>query len=210
MIYDFTVLGLKPNTLGAVMPKLADAIAANSKRGKLIGCFSCDFGVLNRIAILSEYPDAQALAEDRAGTMESGDRFGFAAQLASFERTAYAPLAFSEPIKPDKYGPFYEIRTYGIAPGGLQPTSDAWSKGIGRRSQTVQAARRDGFNGHDATNACFHIWPCASLDHRAATRARANKEGSGRHRESSDHLLSLQSRSCLFRRHFRPYCPERV
>src|SRR5580700_8027182 len=92
MIYDFTVLGLRPNTLGAVMPKLADAIAANSKRGKLVGCFTCDFGVLNRIAVLTEYPDVGVLAEDRAATMANGERFGFAPQLASFERTAYAPL----------------------------------------------------------------------------------------------------------------------
>jgi hypothetical protein len=192
MIYDFTVLGLKPNTLGAVMPKLADAIAANSKRGKLIGCFSCDFGVLNRIAILSEYPDAQALTEDRAGTMESGDRFGFAAQLAIFERTAYAPLAFSEPIKPGKYGPFYEIRTYGIAPGGLQPTSDAWGKGIGRRNELSKLLAVMG--SMDTTpQRMLHIWPYASLDHRAATRARASKEGIWPPPGGSDHLLSLQS-----------------
>ncbi len=192
MIYDFTVLGLKPNTLGAVMPKLADAIAANSKRGKLIGCFSCDFGVLNRIAILSEYPDAQALAEDRAGTMESGDRLGFAEQLASFERTVYAPLAFSEPIKPGKYGPFYEIRTYGIASGGLQPTSDAWGKGIGRRNELSKLLAVMG--SMDTTpQRMLHIWPYASLDHRAATRARASKEGIWPPPGGSDHLLSLQS-----------------
>src|ERR1700728_2719501 len=135
MIYDLTVLGLRPNTLGAVMPKLADAIAANSRRAKLVGCFTCDFGVLNRIAVLTEYPDVSVLAEDRAATMANGDRFGLPPHLASFERTAYAPLSFSEPIKPGKYGPFYEIRTYGIAPGGLQATSDAWSKGIGRRNE---------------------------------------------------------------------------
>jgi hypothetical protein len=192
MIYDFTVLGLKPNTLGAVMPKLADAIAANLKRGELIGCFSCDFGVLNRIAILSEYPDARALAEDRAGTMESSDRFVFAQQLASFERTVYAPLAFSEPIKPGKYGPFYEIRTYGISPGGLQPTSDAWSKGIGRRNELSKLLAVMG--SMDTTpQRMLHIWPYASLDHRASTRARASKEGIWPPPGGSDHLLSLQS-----------------
>ncbi|HEY2533408.1 MAG TPA: NIPSNAP family protein [Xanthobacteraceae bacterium] len=192
MIYDFILLGLRPNTLGAVMPKLADAIAANSKRGKLVGCFTADFGVLNRIAVLSEYSDARALAEDRASSMESGDRFGFALQLATFERTAYAPLAFSEPIKPGKYGPFYEIRTYGIAPGGLQATSDAWSKGISRRNELSKLlavmASMD-----SSPQRMLHIWPYASLDHRAATRARAGKEGIWPPPGGSDHLLSLQS-----------------
>lgn len=192
MIYDFTVLGLRPNTLGAVMPKLADAITANSKRGQLVGCFTCDFGVLNRIAVLTEYPEARALAEDRASSMESGDRFGFAPQLASFERTAYSPLAFSEPIRPGKYGPFYEIRTYGIASGGLQATSDAWSKGVPRRNELSKLlavmASMD-----TSPQRMLHIWPYASLDHRAATRARASKEGIWPPPGGSDHLLSLQS-----------------
>lgn len=192
MIYDFTVLGLRPNTLGAVMPKLADAIAANGKRGKLIGCFTCEFGVVNRIAVLTEYSDARALAEDRAAAMESGDRFGFAPQLASFERIAYAPLAFSEPIKPGKHGPFYEIRTYGIAPDGLQATSDAWSKAIARRNELSKLlaimASMD-----TSPQRMLHIWPYASLDHRAATRARASKEGIWPPPGGSDHLLSLQS-----------------
>lgn len=192
MIYDFTVLGLRPNTLGAVMPHLADAIAANSRRGKLTGCFTCDFGVLNRIAVLTEYPDTRALAEDRAGSMERDDRLGFAPQLASLERTAYALLAFSEPIKPGKYGPFYEIRTYGIAPGGLQATSDAWSKGISRRNELSKLlavmASID-----TSPQRMLHIWPYASLDDRAATRARASKEGIWPPPGGSDHVLSLQS-----------------
>jgi hypothetical protein len=192
MIYDFTVLGLRPNTLGVVMPKLASAIAANCKRGKLVGCFTCDFGVLNRIAVLSEYLDVRALADDRAGGMESGDRFGFAPELASFERTAYAPLAFSEPIKPGKYGPFYEIRTYGVAPDKLQATSDAWSKGIARRNELSKLlaimASMD-----TSPQRMLHIWPYASLDDRAATRARASKEGIWPPPGGSDHLLSLQS-----------------
>lgn len=192
MIYDFSVLSLRPNTLGAVMPNLADAISANSRRGKLVGCFTCDFGMLNRIAALIEYPDARALSEDLANSMQSGDRFGFAPQLASFERTAYAPLSFSEPIKPGKYGPFYEIRTYGIAPGGLKATSDAWSKGIARRNELSKLLAV--MASMDASpQRMLHIWPYASLDDRADIRARASKEGIWPPPGGSDHLLSLQS-----------------
>jgi hypothetical protein len=192
MFYNFTVLGLRPNMLGAVMPKLADAISGNVKRGKLIGCFTCDFGVLNRIAILTEYADIAALSDDRAHIMGAADPYGFAPQLASFDQTAYAPLSFSEPIKPAKYGPFYEIRTYGIAAGKLQPTSDAWDKGLGRRNElskllAVMASIET------IPQRMLHIWPYASLDERAAVRARASKEGLWPPPGGSDHLLSLQS-----------------
>jgi hypothetical protein len=44
------------------------------------------------------------------------------------ERDAYQPLPFMRDIEVGSYGPFCEIRTYGIAPGGLAATSDAWAK----------------------------------------------------------------------------------
>jgi NIPSNAP len=192
MLYNFTVLSLLPNTLGAVMPKLADAIAANVKQGKLIGCFSCDFGVLNRIAILTEYGDSEALMAERKTIMDAGDKFGFAPQLANFEQTAYKPLSFSEPIKPSKYGPFYEIRTYTVAAGKLEPTSDAWAKGIGRRNELSKLLAIMG-SLETVPQRMLHIWPYSSLDERAAVRARASKEGLWPPPGGSDHLLSLQS-----------------
>jgi NIPSNAP len=192
MLYNFTVLGLRPNTLGAVMPKLADAITAHVKRGKLIGCFTCDFGVLNRIAILTEYAGVAALSEDRTDIINAGDQYGFAPQLASFEQTAYAPLSFSEPIKPAKHGPFYEIRTYGIAEGKLAPTSEAWAKGISRRNELSKLLAVMA-SVETVPQRMLHIWPYASLDERAAVRARASKEGLWPPPGGSDHLLSLQS-----------------
>jgi NIPSNAP len=191
MLYNFTVLGLRPNTLGAVLPKLAEAVSSNTKSGELVGCFTCDIGALNRIAVLTEYSDVQALLEDRARSM-NGDPYGFAQYLASFEQNTYLPLSFSERIVPGKYGPFYEIRTYGIAAGGLQATSDAWAKGISARNKlskllAVMASTET------APQRMLHIWPYASLDERAATRARASKEGIWPPPGGSDHLLSLQS-----------------
>jgi hypothetical protein len=192
MLYNFTVLGLRPNTLGTVMPKLSEAIATNARRGELMGCFTCDFGVLNRIAILTAYPDLNALSEDRAHIMGAGDHYGFAPELASFEQTAYRPLSFSEPIKPAKYGPFYEIRTYGIAAGKLGPTSEAWAKGIDRRNALSRLLAIMA-SVETVPQRMLHIWPYASLDDRAAVRARASKEGLWPPPGGSDHLLSLQS-----------------
>lgn len=192
MIYNFTVLALRPNMLGAVMPKLADAIGARIKLGKLAGCWTCDFGTLNRIAILAEYPDLNALTTEREQIISAGDQFGFAAQLGAFEQAAFAPLSFAEPVKAGKYGPFYEIRTYEVAAGGLQSTSDAWNKGLPNRTKlskllTVMASI------DTVPQRLMHIWPYASLDERAAVRGRASKEGIWPPPGSSDHLLSLRS-----------------
>jgi hypothetical protein len=192
MIYNYTVIGLRPNTLGMVMPKLEAAISQSMSHGKLVGCFTCDFGVLNRIAILSAYSDVNALAQDRAEMITKGNPLGFAEYLASFDQSAYRPLPFVSDIKPGAHGPYYEIRTYGVAAGGLEMTSNAWSKGIDRRTAlskllVVMASLET------VPQRMLHIWPYASLDERAAVRAQASKAGIWPPPGSSDHLLSLQS-----------------
>ncbi len=192
MLYNFTVLALRPNTLGAVMPKLSDAVTTRLKRGKLVGCWTCDFGALNRIAILAEYPDLSALMAEREKITSDGDQFGFAAQLGGFEQSAFAPLSFVEPLKPGKYGPFYEIRTYEVAAGGLQSTSDAWNKGLPKRT-TLSKLLTVMSSVDTVPQRLMHIWPYASLDERAAVRGRASKEGIWPPPGSSDHLLSLRS-----------------
>jgi hypothetical protein len=60
MIYDLAILRLRPNTLGPVLSRLPETVPAAVKSGTLIGCFMCEFGVLNRIAILSAYDGTQA------------------------------------------------------------------------------------------------------------------------------------------------------
>lgn len=190
MIYNFCVLALRPNTLGAVMPKLSEAISGQAKLGKLAGCWTCDFGALNRIAVLLEYADANAAATERAHIAR--DQFGFAAQLGGLEQVTYEPLAFMEPIMPGTYGPFYEIRTYELAAGGLPSTSEAWKKGLPSRTNlsvllSVMASV------DTVPQRLLHLWPYKSLDERAAVRARAGKEGIWPPPGSGDHLLSLRS-----------------
>lgn len=192
MIYDFTVIGLRPNMLGAVLPKLQQAVTGAIQNGQLLGCFSCEFGVLNRFAILSAYPDAKALGEDRAAMVASGDPYGLGEYLGSIDHAAYTPLAFMSDIEPGKYGPFYEIRTYGVGPGGLASTSDAWSKVVPRRNEiskllTVMASQ------DTAPQRLLHIWPYKSIEDRVAARATASKEGIWPPPGGSTHMLSLQS-----------------
>ena len=89
MLYDLTILSLLPNTLGAVMPLLPETYKNFSKTGTTLGAFSCEFGVLNRFAFLTQYdtadapaaePDAprgldqRALDQDRVGDHRIEDR----------------------------------------------------------------------------------------------------------------------------------------
>jgi hypothetical protein len=192
MLYDFTVIGLRPNMLGMVLPRLQAAVEGAVVAGTLLGCFSCEFGLLNRFAILTAYRDDQALAADRAAMVASGDPYGLGEYIGSIDRAAYRPLDFMTDVEPGKYGPFYEVRTYAVAPGGLQATSDAWSKVVPRRTEISKLlmvmASLDA-----APQRMLHIWPYKTLDERVAARAAASKEGIWPPPGGSTHLLSLQS-----------------
>jgi hypothetical protein len=192
MLYSLTMLALRPNTLGAVMPRLQEAVSQSLKHGRLLGCFSCEFGVLNRIAVLADYPDAKAVSEDHAALLERNNPFGLAEWLGGFEQGVYKPLSFTQPIEPGKYGPFYEMRTYCVAAGGLETTSSAWSKIVARRNAMSRLLMVMASLDHEPQR-MVHIWPYPTIEERTKARAQASKEGIWPPPGGSDHLLSLQS-----------------
>src|SRR5665213_2610945 len=108
MLYELTILGIKPNQLGPVLAILPDSVPAASKNGRLLGCFTCELGVLNRIAILAAYPDAHAIQAHRAALLDRGDLYGVTQHLASFDRATFQPFPFMSDLEPGAYGPFYE------------------------------------------------------------------------------------------------------
>ncbi len=176
MIYDLTILGLRPNTLGAVLPKLPEAVPASVKTGKLLGCFMCEFGVLNRIAILSAYADEKTLAEDRGAISGSSNPFGINEYLGAYDRCAYRALPFMQgDIRPGAHGPFYEMRTYGVGAGGMPATIDGWSKAVPARTKLSPLLMVMSSIEPGATR-LLHIWPYKSLDDRAKARTTASAE----------------------------------
>lgn len=192
MLYDLTILSLLPNTLGAVMPILPQTYANFTKTGKVLGAFSCEFGVLNRFAFVSSYENAETLAAERARLMETEDPYGIGQYLGGVNSTAFKPLFFMQPFESGTYGPFYEFRTYSIAPGGLAETAEAWSKIVERRNAMskllmVMSSIEEG------PMKMVHIWPYNSIEDRMKARGQASKEGIWPPPGGSGKLTSLQS-----------------
>ncbi|WP_425053373.1 NIPSNAP family protein [Psychromarinibacter sp. S121] len=192
MIYDLTTLALLPNTLGAVMPLLPETYAGFSSTGRVLGAFSCDFGVLNRFHFLTAYESTEALAAERARLMETENPYGIGEYLGGVNSTAYKPFSFCADIEPGAYGPFYEFRTYSMSPGGVPQTEEAWGKIIERRNEMskllmVMASIEEG------PQKMVHIWPYKALEDRVAARAQAGKEGIWPPPGGSDYLSGLQS-----------------
>jgi hypothetical protein len=192
MLYDLTILSLLPGTLGAVLPILPTTYADFSKSGTTIGAFSCEFGVLNRFAFITAYERVEALVEERARLMTTEDAYGIAPYLGGVVSTAFKPLFFMGDIETGSFGPFYEFRTYTLAPNGLPETAEAWSKVVPRRNEiskvlTVMASIEEG------PQKMVHIYPYASIADRQAARAQASKEGIWPPPGGSAKLTALQN-----------------
>lgn len=194
MFYDLTILSLLPNTLGAVMPILPKTYESFSATGTPLGAFSCEFGTLNRFAFITAYDSVEALAEERVRLMKAEDPYGIAPYLGGVQSTAFKPLFFMEdrPIAPGEYGPFYEFRTYTLAPNGLPETADAWSKIVERRHAMspllmVMASIEEG------PQRMVHVWPYKTIEDRMRARAQASKEGIWPPPGGSGKLTALQS-----------------
>jgi len=193
MLYDLTILSLLPNTLGAVLPILPKTYETFSRTGKTIGAFACEFGVLNRFAFLTAYDSVEKLTEERARLMQSEDPYGIAPYLGGVQSTALKPLFFmQDPIETGSWGPFYEFRTYTIAPNGLAETAEAWSKIVERRNAMskllmVMASIEEG------PQRMVHIWPYKTIEDRMKARAQASKEGIWPPPGGSGKLTAMQS-----------------
>jgi hypothetical protein len=192
MIYDLTILSLLPNTLGAVMPVLPETYAKFSSTGTPLGAFACEFGTLNRFAFLTAYETVEALTAERARLMKTADPYGVGTSLAGVTSTAFKPLSFAKPITPGTYGPFYEFRTYTLAPNGLAETEEAWAKIIERR-HAMSPLLTNMASIEEGPQKMVHIWPYQTIEARMAARAQASKEGIWPPPGGSAKLTNLQS-----------------
>ena len=192
LLYDLTFLTIRPNQLGPVLAKLPETVPAASPHGTLTGAFSCDLGGLNRIAILTSYADEKALLEDRAAALSNADPYGVSSYLGAIEKTSFKPLSFMTDIVPGPHGPFYELRSYEIAPGGLPETEAAWSRVVERRRALSPLLMVMGSLDTLPTR-MVHLWPYKSLDERVKIRAEAGKQGIWPPPGGSSHILSLRS-----------------
>lgn len=192
MLYDLTILSLLPNTLGAVMPILPETYKSFSKTGTTLGAFGCEFGTLNRFAFLTAYENIEALTAERARLMETENPYGIGQYLGGVNSTACKPLSFAKPVVPGSYGPFYEFRTYTLAPNGLAETEAAWAKIIERRS-AMSPLLTNMASIEEGPQKMVHIWPYKTIEDRVTARAQASKEGIWPPPGGSGYLTNLQS-----------------
>ena len=193
MLYDVTILTLRPATVPAALPRLQEWLETAPQKGELLGCWVADVGLLNTIFLLRGYGDDRAgLLADHAAITESENPFGIGDVTAARTMDAYQPFPFLPPIRPGNYGPVYEVRTYMMAPHGLGPTIEGWESTLpGRRALSSPLVGMYSVTG--AGTRFIHIWPYASASDRYNIRTEAQEKGLWPPKGRTDRLTEMKS-----------------
>ena len=175
MLYELTQLTLRIGGTPQAVAGINAYVSAGEAKGRLLGCWSSEIGELNKIAVLRGFSDPEELRHERKRALSGGDPFGCRDVLTHIEMDSYMPFPGIPPVEPGALGPIYEIRTYALKPDGLPGTIAAWEASLPARN----ALSRNLVVMHtlDGPPRFTHIWPYASLEQRAAIRAKSVSTG---------------------------------
>jgi hypothetical protein len=148
-------------------------------QGELLGCWFTDIGQLNQMVVLRGFDTLQALQAERERTQKHASPFGCGGIFQSLEQHSYKGFDWMPPVRPSAesgiQGPVYEIRTYGIQTGGVQPTIDLWEQYVPARHRLSPCVVA--MVALDGPLRFTNIWAYPSLDARAKARAEAVAQG---------------------------------
>lgn len=179
MYYEIATLTLPMGTAAQAAAHVQAFATAPEARGELLGCWFTDIGVLNQMIVLRGFADLATLQAERERTQGSASPYGCGEIYQRLEVASYRGFAWMKPVRPSAEsgvtGPVYEIRTYGIKPGGTQPTLDLWEQYLPPREKLSPCV--GAMVALDGTPRFTNIWAYPTLDARSKARADAVAQG---------------------------------
>jgi hypothetical protein len=184
--YDVTILTVRPGT----HPQALDVLGKTEDSARL-ACWFSDIGAVNQVMLIRRSADAAAELERRHSVLAAGNPFGLGDIITAMAMDTYVSFDFIAPLRPGQFGPCYEVRSYVLKPGGLEPTMALWRKAVpGRAAVSPLLAAMTSVTG--AVTRFLHIWPYKSFDERARLRDKAVADGVWPPPGGPGHLISQQ------------------
>ena len=179
MYYELATMTLPFGTAGQAATQVQAWTQGPSAQGELLGCWFTDIGQLNQMVVLRGFDGLQALYEERERTRLDANPLGCGEMFQSLEQHSYQGFPWMKPVRPSAEsgirGPVYEIRTYGIKTGGVQPTIDLWQQYLPGREQLSPCVVA--MVALDGPLRFTNIWAYESLNARSQIRANAVAQG---------------------------------
>jgi hypothetical protein len=171
--YDVTIITVRPATHPKALSVL-ERVLMNDPG--LLACWYSEIGALNQILIIRSMTDPKAELEARMAMLKSKSPFGVGEFMTGMTMDTFIAFDFLPPMQPGAYGPFYEVRSYVLKTGGLEPTIELWRKAVPARNKiSPLLTAMSSVTG--AVTRFTHIWPYKSLEERGRLRAKAMDEG---------------------------------
>jgi len=135
MIYEVRTYDIKGGSQAEVERRFGEAYEKRKKFSELAAFFHTEIGPLNQIIHIWPYADMEERAKVRAAAIADKTWPPDIKDFIVAQRSEiFIPFAFSPPIRPGKYGPIFEMRTYTYPSGKLPLLMDNWEKAIPERS----------------------------------------------------------------------------
>lgn len=177
MIYEMRTYDLKPRALPEVLKRWADALPKRLELSPLAAFWYTEIGPLNQIIHVWPYKDLEERKRIRAAAVASGKWPPVTAEfILNMQSDIYIPWDNSPLLTPGEVGPYFEMRTYTVAPGDQGRIQKAWA-GVLPARQKLSPVIATWFSELGALNKFVHIWPYKSLDQRNSVRAQAIASG---------------------------------
>jgi NIPSNAP len=178
MIYEIRTYTLKPRSTPEFEKLWGAAYPVRQKYSPIMGFFHTDFGPLNEVVHIWPYESFEA--RDRARS-ESAKAPGWPPDVAKLiinqKVEIVTPFPFVPEWRPGPDGPIYELRQYVFQGGALPTIMENWKASLPERIKVSKPALIGSVEFGPSANSFIHIWPYASLEHRAEVRAKAAATG---------------------------------
>jgi succinate dehydrogenase/fumarate reductase flavoprotein subunit len=179
MYYELATMTLPFGTAAQAASQVHAFASAPEAKGELLGCWFTDIGVLNQMIVLRGFATLSDLHAERDRTQQSASPFGCGEIFQTLEQQSYKGFPWMKPVRPSAEsgvtGPVYEIRTYGIKTGGLQPTMDLWEQYVPARDKLSPCVVA--MVALDGPLRFTNIWAYDSLNARSQIRGEAVAQG---------------------------------
>lgn len=175
MNLELATLTVRLGTAAQAIPAIGAFCAGDAARGRLLACWQSDIGELNQLIVLRAFDDDATYLAERDRCLRSADPYGCGEFANRVELQGYRAFPWITSIRSGALGPVYEIRTYEVKVGGLQPTLDAWQAALPAREAVSPCLIA--MYALDGAPRITSIWPFASLEARGQARTDAVQQG---------------------------------
>jgi len=177
MIYEVRTYDIKPRSLAEVEKRFGEQYEKRKTYSELAAFWHTEIGPLNQIIHVWGYRDLEERNRIRAAAVK--DKAwppNISEFLVNMRSDIMIPFDFAPPMKPAKMGPFFEMRTYTVAPGHMPTLIRCWESALPVRLEFGPVCAL-WYSELGPLNKFIHIWPYQSLNQRMETRDKAYATG---------------------------------